>query len=239
MSDGNQSLAEAVDAIVRKSRISTVATVAVFVLLASVFTVLSMQVSKKQSELAALQNDISQSTKTRDDLQAQIDKLRQDQDQLVAETREKTAEAVQDRLVKTLAASQIAFVSRPSLALAIQKVASETVASGAGRTVYIQYANPEAKPAMVQLQQALSNAGFVAPGIELVARGRLAKQGGNAVRYFWQDDDALAKSLAGTVTETLSKICPKLAPMTVADKATPTRNARPSLPLEVWIVDGC
>lgn len=233
-----ETISDAVEALMRKSRISTITTVVTALLLGGAFAVLSLQVMHKRDELNAVKAEVAANQALNKQLQDQIAQNKALLANATAQVRQATIRSYEQKLRTSLARANPR--EQAVLKDVIQQATAADATSSAGRVVYIQYTNEAAKPAMQALQADLvSNHGYVVPGIEHVDRTRLNKRTDNVVRYFWQDDAALAKSLAGTVTASLSKTCPKLAPVHAAPKANAYKNPRPSLPLEVWIVDGC
>ena len=229
-----QQVSDAVEAMIRKSRISAVTTLVVALLLGGVFVFLGIQIRDKQADLAKLNGTIAGKQAQLTALQSQVDLAQKQRDQLAGEI--PSLHRTWTRRFQRQLSSDAPFLGSAVESAILSGAAAQPAA---GRVVYIQYTDPAAKPAMQALQQDLAEAGFVAPGIEHVDRSRLSARMDNVVRYFWQADDALAKSVAQTATASLAKACPKLQPIAAPAKASAYKNARPSLPLEIWIVNGC
>jgi hypothetical protein len=114
-----------------------------------------------------------------------------------------------------------------------------SVSSDQGRVVYIQYADPSASGAMIQLQQALTQAGLVVPGIELVPTKWFEASHPNEVRYFHKEDRSIAVKMATLTNTSLKNSCKDAPDVVVPSTVTYARHPQATLQIEVWFRAGC
>ena len=239
-----QRLSEAVEALMRKSRISTIATILIALVLGGSFLFLGVQISREKSELDQVTSQVAANRKTNSDLQAQNKDLQAKIDQnrqILAESVNQARLAVVNSFERRFRA-QAAGASpgaRSALTAAITQATAADSSSGAGRLVYVQYTNPASAALIRQLQANLVNQhGYVVPGIEQINRNKLTARMDNVVRYFVPADRAAAAALADAVNSVLLPVCKKMQPLYAPQEPTPLKKAPPK-ELEVWVVNGC
>ena len=129
--------------------------------------------------------------------------------------------------------------ARGALAGVIARAQAAQRQSGAGRLVYLQYADRAAAPAMAALQAALVARNFVAPGIEFANQRHFDPKTPNTVKYFHAEDAGIAHAIAWVADATLTKSCPGIAPIVVPKAPVPVADPAQATQLEVWIGTPC
>jgi hypothetical protein len=221
-------LDDAVAALMRKSRISAITTALIAVGLGLGFAFLSYEVYEKRQEYDLL-------TKQEADLEQQIAAKKQELADATAAAAKTSVAAFKAQL--TAAATDATPDARVALASVIARAQIAQQASGAGRLVYLQYNDPATKPAMQQLQAALSAQSFVAPGVELTDAVHFDPKTPNMVKYFQPQDADIAANIARIAVATLAKTCPGVGlipavPVSLLEPASATQ-------FEVWIGTPC
>jgi hypothetical protein len=237
MSDEGRRLDDAVQALVRKSRISAISTAVIAVGLGLGFAFLSYEVYEKRQEYDAVKGQVDGLTAQEADLEQQIAAKKQELATATAAAAQNSVASFKAQL--TAAANVATPEARVALDNVIERAQIAQRASGAGRLVYLQYDDPAAKPAMQQIQAALGAQKFVAPGIEFEDQRHFDPRTPNMVKYFHAEDAGIAQTIARLADGVLARSCPGIAPVSVPAAPVAVADPAQATQLEVWIGTSC